>query len=109
MDTSVKPSALRELLAAASAKEPSVNWRTGDGSQAYNAWLQAKSDLAAQAPALAQEVLDQRGPGQALEEALILEWFHNHSEHCRIDWPHDGNCYWPRPALLEGAPDGPTP
>ena len=38
-----------------------------------------------------------------LRGELQRQWESNHSEHCR-EWPHAGDCYWPRPAILGEEP-----
>lgn len=47
------------------------------------------AQIMALAPDLARLVL-------TLTTNLETEWFSNHAEHCRNDWPHDGECQWPR-------------
>jgi hypothetical protein len=37
-----------------------------------------------------------------LREALEREWLAAHSDHCDR-WPHEGECHWPRPALLDSS------
>lgn len=32
---------------------------------------------------------------------LIEQWRVNHFEHSRHDWPHDGECHWPLPAIID--------
>ena len=42
----------------------------------------------------------------ALRLELWKQWECNHSEHCGKvipPWPHQGECYWPIPAVLFGA------
>ncbi len=35
-----------------------------------------------------------------LQDELLRQWRANHDEHCRLEWPHDDTCYWPRPSIL---------
>jgi DNA repair exonuclease SbcCD ATPase subunit len=37
----------------------------------------------------------------ALRSELENQWEYNHSEHCANNWPHEGDCHWPRPAILD--------
>jgi hypothetical protein len=37
---------------------------------------------------------------EALRAELRERWEANHAEHCRNEWPHDGDCYWPPPGVL---------
>lgn len=34
------------------------------------------------------------------ESELLNQWEIAHSEMCTNEWPHDGKCYWPKPAAL---------
>lgn len=38
---------------------------------------------------------------KALTHDLVKEWVHNHYEHCRGDWPHEGPCLWPLPNSIK--------
>jgi hypothetical protein len=31
---------------------------------------------------------------------LLNQWSSNHWEHCQGEWPHDGDCSWPVPAIV---------
>lgn len=59
----------------------------------------ARSMSSANPPPAAQ--LGDKAEIAALREALQEQWEANHGEHCRNVWPHDGICYWPKPAILE--------
>lgn len=49
---------------------------------------------------LARDYLDLLARHAQTVEALEHEWFYNHAEHCRNEWPHSGMCHWPQPAAL---------
>jgi hypothetical protein len=37
---------------------------------------------------------------EGLTEELLRQWESNHSEHCGSIYPHEGECHWPKPAVL---------
>jgi hypothetical protein len=45
---------------------------------------------------------------KALRQELELQWDYNHAEHCTNEWPHRGDCHWPRPRLLDAEPGSPA-
>jgi len=45
----------------------------------------------------------------ALCSELENQWEYNHSEHCANNWPHEGDCHWPRPAILDSLCEQMTP
>jgi len=38
----------------------------------------------------------------SLRAELWRQWEYNHAEHCGKPWPHEDECYWPPPGVLEG-------
>jgi hypothetical protein len=41
-----------------------------------------------------------RAENQELRSELERQWRSNHAEYCERDWPHDGECLEPPPAIL---------
>ena len=50
--------------------------------------------------ALEAHVRDLEAENQLLRKEIEEQWFYNHAEHCRDEWPHDGPCMWPLPEVL---------